>query len=84
MAVTVFTTGPMCQMCRVTKIHMKNKGIDFEEVRLDEHPDLAEKVRELGFTTAPIVLVDDDDVWDGYRSEAIDELAADMSSVVAA
>lgn len=84
MAVTVFTTGPTCQMCRVTKIHLKNKGIDFEEVRLDEHPDLAEKVRELGFTTAPVVLVDEDDVWDGYRSEAIDELAADMSSVVAA
>lgn len=84
MSVTVFTTGPSCHLCRVTKVHLKRRGIDFEEVRLDEHPDIAEKCRELGFTTAPVVLVDDDDVWDGYRSDAIDALAADLSETVAA
>lgn len=78
MTVTVFTTGPACQMCRMTKLHMKRKGISFEEVRLDEAPDLADKVRELGFTMAPVVLVNDEDVWDGYRSDAIDQLAREI------
>lgn len=80
MTVTVFTTGPTCQMCRMTKIHMKRKGIDFEEVRLDEVPEVAEKVRELGFTMAPVVLVNDEDVWDGYRSDAIDQLAREITA----
>lgn len=79
-SVTVFTTGPTCQMCRTTKLHMKRKGIDFEEVRLDETPGLADKVRELGFTMAPVVLVDEEDVWDGYRSDAIDQLAREITA----
>jgi len=82
-AVTVFTTGPSCQMCRVTKVHMAKRGIDFEEVRLDEHPGLAEKVRELGFTTVPVVLVDDEDVWGGYSSDRIDALAAEIAATAA-
>lgn len=79
MSITVFTTGPSCQLCRVTKMHLKRAGIDFEEVRLDEDPVLAEKVRELGFVTAPVVLVGEEDVWDGYRAEAIEQLALELS-----
>lgn len=84
MSITVFTTGPTCQLCRITKMHLTKSGLEFDEVRLDENPALAEKVRELGFTSAPVVLVDDEDVWDGYRSEAINALAADLVIVAAA
>lgn len=80
MTVTVFTTGPTCQMCRITKMQMKRKGIAFEEVRLDEHPDLADKVKELGFTQAPVVLVNDEDVWEGFRADAIDQLAQEITA----
>lgn len=83
MSVTVFTTGPSCHLCFTTKIHLKRKGIAFEEVRLDENPIIAEKVRELGFSTAPVVLVDEDDVWDGYRSELLEELALDVQGEAA-
>lgn len=79
MTVTVFTTGPGCHMCNVTKLHLRRRGLEFEEVRLDQKPELAEKVRELGFTTAPVVLVDEDDVWDGYSSDRLDALAAELS-----
>lgn len=82
MSVTVFTTGPSCHLCRVTKVHLKRRGIDFDEVRLDENPALAEKVRELGFTTAPVVLIDDEDCWEGYSSDRIDELAAELLAAV--
>jgi len=84
MSVTVFTTGPGCHLCLTTKIHMKRRGIAFDEVRLDQNPVLAEKVRELGFVTAPVVLIDDwDDVWEGYSSDSIDELAAEVSETAA-
>jgi glutaredoxin-like protein NrdH len=79
MTVTVFTTGPGCHLCYTTKIHLKRRGIQFDEVRLDENPDLAEVVRDLGFTTAPVVLIDEDDVWAGYSADAIDALASEMS-----
>lgn len=79
-SITVFTTGPTCQMCRTTKMALKRRGIPFEEVRLDENPELADKVRELGFTMAPVVLIGDEDVWEGFRSEAIDQLAREMAA----
>lgn len=79
MSVTVFTTGPSCHLCRVTKVHMQRRGIDFVEVRLDENPVLAEKIRELGFVAAPVVLVDDEDCWEGYSSDRIDALAVDLA-----
>jgi glutaredoxin-like protein NrdH len=80
MSITVFTTGPACHLCRITKMHLTKRGIAFEEVRLDENPGLAEEVRALGFTSAPVVLVGDDDVWDGYRSDAIDALAEELAA----
>jgi len=84
MSVTVFTTGPGCHMCLTTKIHMKRRGIPFDEVRLDLNPELADKVRELGFVTAPVVLVDElDEVWEGYSSDSIDALAAEVSETAA-
>ena len=82
-SVTVFTTGPSCHLCYTTKIHLRRRGIPFEEVRLDQSPLLAEKVRELGFTTAPVVLLDEDDVWSGYSSDQLDALAADVTEEVA-
>lgn len=85
MSVTVFTTGPGCHLCHTTKIHMKSRGISFEEVRLDENPALADKVRELGFSTAPIVLIDEwDEVWEGYSADSIDALAVDVSETSSA
>jgi len=69
-------------LCHTTKFHLRRKGVPFDEVRLDENPMLAEQVRELGFTTAPVVLVDDDDVWDGYSSDRLDALAAEFAEVV--
>ena len=78
MSITVFTTGPSCQLCRITKLHLTKSGLEFEEVRLDQNPAMADMVRELGFTTSPVVLVGDEDVWDGYRSDAINALASDL------
>jgi glutaredoxin len=63
---------------------MKRRGIPFDEVRLDLNPELADKVRELGFVTAPVVLVDElDEVWEGYSSDSIDALAAEVSETAA-
>jgi glutaredoxin-like protein NrdH len=73
MAVTVFTTGPGCHLCLVTKKHLTGRGVEFEEVRIDQNPGLADRLRMMGYATAPVVLVDEDDVWQGYSSASLDE-----------
>lgn len=77
MTVTVYTAGPACQACTLTKRHLDRRGIAFTEQPLNG--DNAAAAIELGFTTAPVVCVSIDGVeqhWDGYRPDRIDGLVA--------
>lgn len=73
MSVTVFTTGPGCHQCLVTKTHLKRRGIEFEEIRIDQLPQWADRLKAMGYQTAPVVLVGEDDVWQGYSSDSLEE-----------
>lgn len=78
--VTVYTAGPTCQPCNMTKHHLNRRGITFTEVHLDEDEHTAAAVRYLGFTTAPVVIAATaagEQVWQGYRPDRIDALTAD-------
>lgn len=74
--VTVYTSGPSCQACTLTKRHLDRRGITYTEEPLDG--DNAAAAIELGFTTAPVVCVSVDgaeDAWSGYRPDRIDKIA---------
>ncbi|MDR7184626.1 glutaredoxin-like protein NrdH [Microbacterium trichothecenolyticum] len=74
--VTVYTTGPSCQRCKLTKDVLKSKGVPFIEVDIREHPAAREYVvDELGYAEAPVVVVDDNDHWSGFRPDQIDRIA---------
>lgn len=79
MKVTVYTTGPSCQACRMTKKRLTDRGIAFTEVLFDDEPESTlEAATYLGFTTAPVVCVSTsvgEVSWDGYRPDRIDALA---------
>lgn len=83
--VTVFSTGPSCHRCLITKKHLERRGVPYVEVRIDleENSQWAERLKEMGFTQAPVVQVDDDDVWEGYSADSIDELGRDMAVTAA-
>lgn len=83
MTVTVFSGGPECHLCLVTRRHLTTRKIRFEEIRLDQNPEWEDRVKALGFTGVPVVLVDDDDVWSGYSGESIDQLARELAYVAA-
>ena len=75
MTVTIYTSGPSCQACTLTKRHLDRRGIAYSEVPLDN--DNAAAAIERGFTKAPVVCVSIDGVdqsWDGYRPDRIDAL----------
>ncbi len=57
---------------------MAARGIEFVEVddTLDENAAAhAYITNELGYTEAPVVVVDDEDHWSGFRPDHIDRVA---------
>lgn len=79
--VTVYVTGPACQMCTATKRHLDRKGIKFTEVNIHDDENIAAAIDYLGYTSAPIVLASGigrmgEQEWSGYRPDRIDGLVA--------
>lgn len=75
--ITVYTTGPTCQKCRMTKLMLTNKGVPFREVDITSDPAARAYVTEdLGYSIAPVVVVDDEDHWSDLRPDHIDRIAA--------
>ena len=80
MSVTVYSTGPGCQRCTLTKKALDKRGVPFVEVDLREQPQARDYVsEELGYTEAPVVVVEDgtgQDHWSGFRPDQIARVAA--------
>lgn len=77
--VVVYTTGPACVQCAATMRTMERLGIIYDKVDLTQHPELADRFKEMGHVTAPIV-VTDRKTWSGFRLEKIDSLARFLAS----
>lgn len=74
---TVYTTGPSCRKCTWTKQMLDDKGVPYIEVNITENPAAyAYVTTELGYSNAPVVVVDDEDHWCDMRPDHIDRVAA--------
>ncbi|MCP2286971.1 Glutaredoxin, partial [Promicromonospora umidemergens] len=51
------------------------KGILYDIVDLSENDAALEYVKELGYSQAPVVVVDDQDHWSGFRPDKIERVA---------
>lgn len=76
MLVTVYTT-PNCVSCNTTKRQFQKLGIRYDEVALENHPELIEEFKSKGHSQAPIVVAGEK-VWSGYRHEKIQNLATQL------
>ena len=77
MTVTVYTSGPACAACKLTKRHLERRGISYTEVAIGSDDNILEAINELGLTTAPVVCASTaagEIYWDGYRPDRIDGL----------
>ena len=72
--VTVYTTGPACNQCNMTKKILAREGISFTEVDLREHPDQLAAFQAQGLTQAPVVTTDTK-IWSGFRLDKIVSLS---------
>lgn len=67
MSITVYTK-PGCFGCRKTVEKFSAAHLDFEEIDLTQEPAALEYVtEELGYSQAPIVVVDDHFHWSGLN-----------------
>lgn len=79
LTVTVYTTGPSCVRCKMTKSAMTKGGISWREVDITQEPDARDYItQELGYSEAPVCVVEDgtgEDHWSGFRPEQIQRVS---------
>lgn len=64
---------PACVQCETTKRYLNKNGIEFTEINMSEDQTALEKVRELGYTQAPVVVAGDTS-WSGFRLDSLKKL----------
>ena len=81
--VTVYSTGPACMRCTLTCRCLTAASIPFTVIDLTDQRNAEHRefvTDELGYSEAPVVLVDDDPQhhWSGFRPDLIDRLARSL------
>lgn len=64
-----------CQACVLTKRLLDSEGIKYELYNVDENEVAHKTVVDLGYQSLPVVIVDDDNRWSGFRPDLIKQLA---------
>lgn len=77
--VTVYTK-PDCPECEKTKSHLRRKDIPFEIIDMFADRSVLQKIKDMGFRSAPVVMTSEGDSWSGYKPEKISALAASSTS----
>lgn len=75
----IVNSKPACVQCDATYRALDRKGIEYSVVDITQDAVALERVRELGYLQAPVVLVLDDDGaliehWSGFRPDNINAL----------
>ena len=78
-SVTIYTTGPKCAQCTMTKRQFEKLGVPFREVNVINDDGAREYIMtDLGYSSAPVVVVEDgtgEDHWSGLRPDHIKRVA---------
>lgn len=72
MKITVWSTTA-CVQCMMTKREFDKRGIRYDEMALEQHPDKLEEFKSRGLLQAPIVETDTK-TWTGFRIDKINSL----------
>lgn len=73
MTITVYSKSG-CAECMFTKKFLEAKNISFEEKRVDTNANYLEEVKLLGYRSLPVIQIDEDETFTGYRPERLQNL----------
>ncbi len=71
-AIVVYST-PSCPACRMTCARLDKAKVKYQTVDLSTDPDAMEKVKGMGYSSAPVVTAAGRS-WYGFRPDLIDEV----------
>lgn len=79
-SITVYFS-PGCTQCRATKMHLKRRGLDYNEIDISENPESKDYIQSEGFVQVPVVDLGNGDVFSGFRPDRIDSFAKNAAVV---
>lgn len=72
---TTVYVKPACVQCDATKRFLDKAGIDYSTIDITQDAEALDKILNMGFQAAPVV-VTEDDAWSGFNPSKLEELAA--------
>ena len=73
MSITVYSKSG-CPECTFTKKYLESESIAYEEKRLDLNDTYMEEVILLGYRTLPVVKINEEETFTGYRPEKLENM----------
>lgn len=65
---------PNCQQCNFTKNFIINNGITAEFIDVTKDEQALAEIKALGYNTMPVVYVDEQTHWFGFRPDDLEKL----------
>lgn len=62
-----------CMQCKMTKKLLDKEGADYQEINIDERPDMIDYVKDLGFSAVPVVKAGDI-IFSGFQPVKLKEI----------
>lgn len=73
MTITVYSKSG-CPECMFTKKFLEAENIPYEEKRVDTNETYLEEVKLLGYRSLPVIQIDEEETFTGYRPERLQNL----------
>lgn len=70
--ITLFSKNN-CMQCKMTKKLLDKEGANYQEINIDEQPDMVDYVKSLGFTSAPVIKAGDIS-FSGFQPSKLKEI----------
>lgn len=70
--ITIFSKNN-CMQCKMTKKLLDKEGANYQEINIDERPDMIDYVKDLGFSAAPVVKAGDI-IFSGFQPAKLKEI----------
>ena len=70
-------TKPNCKACNFTKKFINDNGIEAEFIDVTKDENALSYIKNLGYNTMPVVYVDEQTHWFGFRPDELERLVAE-------
>ncbi|VUW93426.1 Glutaredoxin-like protein NrdH [Streptococcus pasteurianus] len=70
--ITIFSKNN-CMQCKMTKKLLDKEGADYQEINIDERPEMIDYVKDLGYSAAPVIKAGDI-IFSGFQPAKLKEI----------